>query len=249
MTRFVILTTQRSGSTVLTRTLDEHPHIFCAGEIFHESKANIHHAEWHFPNWKITGGKQSKLNKLVNYPNLRLNAVKHIRKFYSADDQVQAKGFKLMYSHIKSAPFIWNYIAGNNIKVIVLIRKNTFLTALSRYRMEKSGTAHSKENVLSSSLSVPAQPLLQQTLQLQVVNEKLLSLASLTDHLPVYYEEFGDWTGLMKKVDAFLNVPFANVQPVLKKVGAGDWRTAVSNYREIEDVFASNNAAQYLIQS
>ncbi len=249
MTPFVILSTQRSGSTVLTRTLDEHPDIFCAGEIFHESKENIHHAEWHFANWKITGGKGSKLNKLVNYPNLKWNAVNHIRKFFADDLTAKAKGFKLMYSHIKSAPFIWHYMVSSNTKTIVLIRKNTFKTALSRYRMAATGLAHSKQNVQSSAITVPAQSLLQQTLQLQNVNEKLLSLSEKTDRLVLYYEDFGDWTSIMQQTDAFLNVPFAGVVPVLKKISADNWQSEIKNYKEIEDVFARNNASQYLAYS
>src|SRR3982751_3669000 len=104
MTKFVILTTQRSGSTVLTRTLDKHPEIFCAGEIFLEAKAGVHHPEWHFSPWRIVGKKQSKLNKAINYINLKLNAIKHIKAFYADAQGINAKGFKLMYSHTKSAP-------------------------------------------------------------------------------------------------------------------------------------------------
>src|SRR3954464_11657072 len=119
MTKFVILTTQRSGSTVLTRTLDEHPEIFCAGEIFLETKKGMHHPEWHFPTWSIVDKKQSKLNKVINYVNLKLNAIKHIKAFYAdAPECLRAKGFKLMYSHIKSTPFIWDYIKKNDLKVI-----------------------------------------------------------------------------------------------------------------------------------
>lgn len=250
MTRFVILTTQRSGSTVLTRTLDEHPDIFCAGELFHESKAGVHHPEWHFPNWKLVGIKGSKLNKLINYPNLKLNAAKHLQTFYKDDGTVKAKGFKLMYSHIKSAPFIWNYIVSNNIKVIVLIRSNTFKMALSRYRMEKTGTAHSQDgNVSSSSITVPAEALLKQTLQLQNVNEKLLSLSEKTNRLVLHYEDFGNWTTLMQNVDEFLNVPFFDAKPVLKKVSRDNWKEEVKNHKEIENVFKQNNAEKYLFHS
>ncbi len=250
MTRFVILSTQRSGSTVLTRTLDEHPDIFCAGEIFHESKEGIHHAEWHFPAWKIVGGKGSKLNKLVNYPNLKWNAVKHLEKFFAEENTVKAKGFKLMYSHVKSGPFIWEYIKSSNTNVIVLIRSNTFKMALSRYRMERSGTAHSKDGKVASSLiTVPAGALLQQTLQLQSVNEKLLSLSQQTNRLILHYEDFADWTNVMQRTDTFLGVPFIDVKPVLKKISADNWKEEVKNYKEIEDVFAQNNASQYLVHS
>ena len=53
---FFILTAPRSGSTVLTRTLDQHPEIFCAGELFHPGD-DIYHPEWHFRFW---GTKKKK---------------------------------------------------------------------------------------------------------------------------------------------------------------------------------------------
>ena len=249
MTRFVILTTQRSGSTVLTRTLDEHPDIFCAGELFHESKKGVHHPEWHFPNWKIVGGKGSKLNKLVNYPNLKLNAARHLKNFYKDDNTVKAKGFKLMYSHIKSAPFIWNYITSNNIKVIVLIRSNAFKMALSRYRMSATGTAHSDKGKASlSAITVPAEALYQQTIQLHGVNEKLLSLSKDANRLVLHYEDFTDWTSLMQNVDEFLDVPFFDAKPVLKKISSDDWKEGVANYTEIENIFKQHNADSFLHQ-
>lgn len=34
MTKFIVFTTPRTGSTLLVKSLDTHPEIFCAGEIF-----------------------------------------------------------------------------------------------------------------------------------------------------------------------------------------------------------------------
>lgn len=249
MTCFVILTTQRSGSTVFTRTLDEHPDICCAGEIFHESKRNIHHAEWHFPSWKLVNSRGSRLNKLINYPNLRLNAVSHLRKFFKDDGTVKAKGFKLMYSHIKNAPFLWKYITKNPIKVIVLIRRSAFKMALSRYRLSTTGKAHTTEAVQAAAITIPARPLLQQTLQLQSVNEKLLSLSASSDRLVLYYEDFANWTSLLQKADNFLQVPFIDAAPVLKKMTADNWQDEVKNYKEIEEVFTLHKAERFLLCS
>lgn len=248
MTKFVILTTQRSGSTVLTRTLDEHSEIFCAGEIFLESNAGVHHPEWHFPNWSVTGKKQSKLNKLVNWTNLRLNAVKHIKSFYGdLPGGTKAKGFKLMYSHVKSAPFIWEYMRVNKVKVIVLIRDNAFRMALSRFKMSKTGVAHSDRVAGGSNkVKVPVQPLLQETMRLQQVNKKLLELSAGTDRLIISYKDFNDWNSLLLKIFTFLNVSVIHLPPVLKKVSAEDWRDDVENFLEIESVFKAHQLDTFL---
>ena len=246
MTKFVILTTQRSGSTVLTRTIDEHPEVFCAGEVFLESKAGMHHPEWHFPAWSIVGKKQSKVNKMVNYLNLKLNAIKHIKVFYSSAEGARAKGFKLMYSHIKSAPFIWDYIKNNDIKVIVLIRENVFRVALSRYRMNKTGVAHSDSKIQSQSINVPVQQLLQETSRLEQVNKKILELSAETNRILIYYRDFNDWNFLLGKIFAFLNVSTMALPPVLKKVSADDWRQGINNYKEIEAAFKVHHLDKYL---
>jgi hypothetical protein len=246
MTKFVILTTQRSGSTVLTRTLDEHPEIFCAGEIFLEAKAGMHHPEWHFPAWSIVGKKQSMLNKVVNQVNLKLNAVKHLKAFYADGQGANAKGFKLMYSHIKSAPFIWDYIKSNDIKVIVLIRENVFKMALSRYKMSKTGVAHSNSEVALKKITVPVQSILQEILRLEQVNKKIIDLSANTNRILIYYRDFNEWNILLQKTFAFLNVSTAALPPVLKKVSAEDWREEIENYKEIETVFKTNHLEKYL---
>ena len=246
MTKFVILTTQRSGSTVLTRTLDEHPEIFCAGEVFMETKTGMHHPEWHFPEWSIISKKGSKLNKVVNYVNFKLNAVNHIKAFYANSQGAKAKGFKLMYSHIKSAPFIWDYIRNNDIKVIVLIRENVFRMALSRYKMSKTGVAHSNTTVEKIKITVPVQPLLQETLRLEQVNEKIINLSADTNRILIYYRDFNEWNILLQRTFAFLNVSTAIFPPVLEKVSAEDWRQEIENYKEIETVFKNNHLEKYL---
>jgi hypothetical protein len=246
MTKFVILTTQRSGSTVLTRTLDEHPEIFSAGEIFLETKAGVHHPEWHFPAWSIVGKKQSKLNKVVNYVNLKLNAVKHIKAFYADEQEANAKGFKLMYSHIKSAPFIWDYIKSNDIKVIVLIRENVFRMALSRYKMSKTGIAHSNNGVQSRKITVPVQPLLQETLRLEQVNKKILELSANTNRILIYYRDFNEWNTLLQRIFTFLNVSMAALPPVLKKVSADNWQDDIENSAAIETALKANHLEKYI---
>ena len=47
MKEFVVLSGQRSGSTLVIRSLDTSPDIYCAGEILHPlKKSRIHHIDW-----------------------------------------------------------------------------------------------------------------------------------------------------------------------------------------------------------
>jgi LPS sulfotransferase NodH len=102
---FFILTAPRSGSTVLVQTLDKHPQIFCAGELFHQSD-KIYHPEWHYPFWGIK--KKKGFSRLIfsgaNYIKGYFSGVAHIKKFYTSRDEKDVRGFKLMIHQVKDFP-------------------------------------------------------------------------------------------------------------------------------------------------
>ena len=250
MTKFIIFTTQRSGSTVLTRTLDELPDVFCAGELLQTSN-DIHHPEWHFPSWGSDSNSHvvQRINKLINFPNLRFRVIPHIKKFYNANAKGEkARGFKLMFTHIKTATHLWQYLKASDTKVIVLIRKNVFKTTLSRYRKAENRVAHASTAAKAPSIQfhVPGDLLIKQMRDLERVNKNLIQFSGGMNRLVIYYEDFGNWDALMQQVQNFLGVEQKPVQPVLQKVGAGKWQDEVENYAEIETHLKQNNFTQYL---
>lgn len=248
MERFIIFTTQRSGSTVLTRTLDEHPEIFCAGELFHEIN-DIHHPEWHFPSWALSEKNKTlrKFDKIINYPNQRFRAIPHIKKFYAgATPGEKARGFKLMVSHMRTMPFLWHYLKEENIKVIVLIRKNIFKTALSRLRKDETRLPHLAGGQLGNkSISVAPEKLLRQLNYLENVNKQLIKYSEGMNRIILYYEDFAAWDAMLAKVFDFLQVSHVILQPVLSKLSGKDWREEVKNYQEIEQLMKEHNYTQY----
>jgi Sulfotransferase family len=249
MTNFIIFTTQRSGSTVLTRTLDGHPEIFCAGELFHES-TDIYHPEWHFPVWALSQKSKMlrKFDKILNYPNLRFRAIPHIKKFFnSPGSNEKARGFKLMISHMRSMPNMWDYLKKDNAKVIVLIRKNVFNTGLSRLRKDETRVPHAAGTVtVTEKFRVAPNKLLKHMQYLEKVNQELLDYTRDMPRIVLYYEDFGNWDAMMNQVFSFLEVGPQTLPPVLKKIGGTSWRDDVTNYEEIEKLLKENNYNQYL---
>lgn len=251
MTSFIIFTTQRSGSTVLTRTLDQHPEVLCAGELFHEIN-RIYHPEWHFPFVGITAKNKQLRNigKIMNYPNLLFRAISHIKKFYQADSKDEnARGFKLMYSQIKCMPHLWNYLKDNNIKVIVLIRKNIFKTGLSRLRMKITHLSHSEQKnqaIGNKQFYINPVKLLKHMQYIEKINRELIAKTDEMDRIIVYYEDFEQWKDLMEKICRFLKVERLSLQPALNKISGKDWKNEVSNHEEIEKFLKEKNYSQYL---
>src|SRR6478735_4090526 len=218
---FFILTAPRSGSTVLTRTLDQHPQIFCAGELFHPSD-KIYHAEWHFPftGTKKKKGFSRKLFSLTNYIKGYISGVSHIKKFYSTRNEKAIRGFKLMNGHTKDFPSVWNYLKNQDLKVIVLIRKNTFREALSSFRARKIGVFHSADDasLAEQKINVNAALLKKRVEHLEAINENILRLSEDKDRIIITYEEFENWQQMLDKVFKFLNIEKIEMQPELRKI-------------------------------
>jgi hypothetical protein len=255
ITHFIIFATQRTGSTVLARTLDKHPEIFCAGELFHEDN-NIYHLEWRFPSWALSGKNKilRKINKgsavfqVINYPNMRLRAIPHIKKFYQTiEAHEKARGFKLMIAHMRTMPYLWNYLKAKNTKVIVLIRKNIFKTALSHLIKDVTRIAHLTETLVEHTMvRIAPAKLLKYMHRLEKVNKQLIDYTESMDRIVLYYEDFDQWNDVLNKVFNFLEVSNVTLPPVLTKLSTKDWREEVTNYVEIEKLIQENNYTQYL---
>ncbi|MBG9376852.1 sulfotransferase [Panacibacter sp. DH6] len=252
MTNFIIFTTQRSGSTVLTKTLDEHPQVFVAGEIFHTNN-EIHHPEWHFPFKNYLGkgtarGMLMKVNKALNNIGMQNKIKKHLDAFYTATEAAEtARGFKLMQSQVKSNPAIWQYIKNNDVKIIVLVRKNIFETALSRYRGRETKVYHSDSTTTQKQkLQIPVAEFTAWLRTLEEANKKLLQQTEGMNRLVLYYEDFANWNNILQQTFGFLQVDMIAIPPALQKVGAKDWRAGIENYEELEKALQQTNYAGWL---
>ncbi len=236
---FFILTAPRSGSTVLTRTLDQHPQIFCAGELFHPS-GNIYHPEWHFKFWgkKKKKGFSRKIFSAFNFLNGQVFATKHLKKFYAEKDKKQIRGFKMMMGHTKDFPAAWKFLYQEGYKIIVLIRENTFREALSSFRARKIGVFHSKENteLAEKKVKINAQQLKKRIDELEAIKNNILKVSEGTNRIVITYEDFENWQEMLNKIFNFLQVDKIEMQPELRKVSSANWRDGVENYGEVEAV-------------
>ena len=249
MEKFLIISTPRSGSTVLVRSLDEHPEIFCAGEIFNTSN-DIHHSEYHFPSWGFDSTNHSilTLNRFINYPNHRFRSIPHVKKFYNSNTKGEkTRGFKLMLSNIKSAPYLWQYIKNENVKAIVLIRKNVFKTIISRHRKNANRIPHITEGKAPSIFfKLPVANLIDQIKILEAANENLLQCSEQMNRIILHYEDLFNWDETMNSIQKFLSVNIIALPAVLKKISAQRWQDEIENYTEVEKLMRQNGFEKYL---
>src|SRR5262249_19790651 len=148
----------------------------CAGELFF-FKGDIYHTEHQYPFWRFP--VSSKVNYLINYPKIFLTLNNFLNKFYekNSKDLIKAKGFKLMHFQTYYTPCILNYIRKNNIKVIVLMRKNILRNTLSDLRARSTKVYHSNDNAIATAtmpmFKVELQELTTKMRQIEGFNKEL----------------------------------------------------------------------------
>lgn len=130
MTPFVILSTGRSGSTLLCKALSDHPGVHAYGEVFH-----------------LVAEKRS----LVNGTRYRDDAdpIRYLQDVVWKDPNETGKpviGFKLFHFHARLTTRqvrLWDYLRANpQILKVLLIRENVFDVYVSTQRARSSDIWH-----------------------------------------------------------------------------------------------------------
>ncbi len=248
MTKFVVFTTPRTGSTLLVKSLDTHPEIFCAGELFFLKKG-IFHKESQYPFIRIPF-VGNKINYLVNYPRLLLGLKIFLDRFYSGDGVTRkAKGFKLMHFQTYYTPGIFDYLKNNSVKTIVLIRRNVLRNALSDLRARSTKVYHNESGGKSSAIPkfmVNIPELAAKMTQIQGFNRQLELASKDLDRKIIYYEDFEEWPQTISGVLKYLQVSDIPLAAVSKKLNPDKLHEMIENYKELEDWLNKNGYAEFL---
>ncbi|MBS1729233.1 MAG: sulfotransferase [Bacteroidetes bacterium] len=235
-TKFVIITLPRSGSTVLVKTLDHHPEIYCAGELFYFS-GNIYHTENQFPFWKIKN-LGNKINYVINFPNVWFRLKRFMNAFYlNQDPKFIAVGYKMMYQHILYMPGIMTYLKKNHVKVILLTRNDLLRNALSDMRARESGIYHREpggQHNPDKKLHVNLELLSEKMKETKRWADKLHQVVKGMDILEIDYADFGDWTAMTGKIFNFLGVSNINLRPASERLNPLMLDDMIENAEEVK---------------
>jgi len=248
MTKFVVFTTPRTGSSLLIKTLDTHPEIFCAGELFF-FKGDIYHTEYKYPFWKFP--VSNKVNYLINYPKIFLTLKSFLNKFYGQnnEDSIKAKGFKLMHFQTYYIRGIFKYIKKNDIKVIVLIRKNVLRNTLSDLRARFTKVYHNSGDTATATLpmlKVDIHELARKMQQIEGFNKQLERSTANLNRKIVYYEDFENWKETISGVLNYLSVTDMPLQPASRKLNPDKLKDMIENFTEVSKWLSNNKYDQYL---
>lgn len=240
MSNFIILTSQRTGSTLFWRYLDQHPSIGVFGELLLKTSRK---------DESYKAFKNLTLNSKIRHLFDKKNSVdQFLNKVFSSDKPVQSIGFKLMYDQINKPIDKW--INNNEIKIIHLVRRNTLKVILSLKTAKKRKLYHStgKEKIEKVNIKLKPKKTLKEIETIQKNIKKYRELYLKKDYIEIFYEDFvEDMNKQAQEIFSFLGLnPFKCSTIPLKKINPDSIQAIVDNYDEIETFFKKTKYSEFL---
>jgi LPS sulfotransferase NodH len=231
-TRFVIIGRSRSGSNLLRSLLNAHPHIEAYGEIFRSQEA----MDWdHIGSLKNDKMQQQLWQDPVKFINERV--------FRPYPKATAAVGFKIFYYHAQDGSWqtVWPYLEQmTSLRVIHIKRRNILETHLSRKRAEVTdswvNTGGKTEKPIAVTLDYA--DCLADFERTRGYEEEFDGRFAHHPKIEVIYENLAqDYNAEMTRVQEFLGVPYAPVQPAIFKQSRQTLREAITNYDDLKRQF------------
>lgn len=239
--RFVIVASARTGSTLVTRSLNQHGRVVTYGEIMRQ--ADLFPAR--FPE---LGNSEA----LFRSEPVRFLEERIYRKY---PQEVSAVGFKIFYSHAPRdtewGRAVWEYLAGQPaLRVIHLRRRNLLAGHVSRKKaaaadewIKYSGATQ------SAAVTLDFDDTLARFEQSQKWEREYEAMFAGHPLLDLAYEDVSaDYAGEMRRVQTFLSLPPRDIPPATKKRPPQPLAEQIANYHELKARFAGTPWAEYFTE-
>lgn len=238
---FVLLSTQRSGSTWVIDMLNSHPAITAYSELLLE---NAHgKPEWGGAKdlgfWNDYYGTEHA--RCSDTPRRGL-LYKYLDQVYAPRANCSAIGFKLMYGQFGAFPELFDYMKKREVKVVHLIRENLLDILLSKETASQRDIFHSRvEDQLGEvRINLDTRQLLQR-LETQLggmERARRIFEGSGLPYLEVMYEDLISDAAWFDQILDFLCVSTAraSLSSSLKKLNKAPHRDLIENYESVETV-------------
>lgn len=236
---FVILTTQRSGSTWMVDVLDSCIDTSVYGELFLPEKMKWHAGSSDFPQfYEARQGRRP------------LATFGYLRQLYH---QPGHTGFKLMYSNLRTYPEIMLYLCLWRLPVVHLIRHNVLDIVLSAEMARANGQWH----VTAVQTATPVRqvsldphtllPRLRRLRKKTEVNRQWLRVCRMP-HLEISYEDLLADPANFHQVYEFLGLAASSDEPqsAFSKIRTASYQDEIRNFAEIQAILAESEFAGLL---
>ena len=241
---FVIVGTQRTGTTWLRTLLDSHPSIHCFGEVLNLDDVT----EASYPKY-VGAAPGRKLRHWLHRSGL---LDEYLDQLLQSDSGTSA-GFKLMYSMTSWYPYqfpmVLAYVRRRDLAVIHLTRQDVFRTHLSRVTARARKLWHTDKTLgARPPVAIPTATLLKslRTLSHQdlIWRRKLAEFQPLSISYEDLVDNFDVTTGqILAYLDADSEVA---LNSNLKKINSDELHDVIENFEDVRDVLAGSEFAALL---
>jgi LPS sulfotransferase NodH len=230
MRKFVVISTQRTGSTLLIKLLDSHPEVLCAGEIFYPPSGS---------EYAIRRYIDQSLGRSLKNQIARRRLVKEFLDDFYSQQGYSAIGFKFMYSqarHIpRCYPSVMRYLEDNHIHVIHGVRNNLLRVVLSRVSSKSSGVYRSTTPVERKPIYLPPKALVKELSRLREEGSRWEDRLSSLPYMQVDYESLMSNRGAEEqRILEFVGAEkAAELTSPFTKLAAKGVKEMIQNYDEV----------------
>lgn len=158
MRPFVIITTQRSGSGLLTSLLNSHPEITCYHELLLNDELD---SPYNFYNYWL--GEIGRDPANLAYHGCYRVTDRFLERTFAHGEGAVAVGFNIKYNHLAHIPWMLDRLQAMGVGVIHLIRWNLLKThvseALNQMQAKLGRKAHGTSKLPTARLALDAQGL------------------------------------------------------------------------------------------
>lgn len=225
-TRFVIVTTGRTGSTRLRLLLDSHPLITCHGELFGENLSTL----------AAPGSEPHR--RLLAERDLDPAGFAMQRAF--APTGAAAVGFKILHQQLLQRwPGLLDALQrAQDVRIIHLVRRNGIKRFMSEYFV---GTVTGKNVYFQDEplpriepVVVPVTILLERLSEERRQSDRIRAVfADHPCHEVAYEESLDDDGPALRAAQEFLGVPPASLTAPIRKILPDDLRQLIANFDEV----------------
>ena len=275
---FVIITSGRTGSTLLRLWLNDLENIRCHGEVFNTGY-NSKDGFREFCNHKKTKQFLYKLhfNKKTRWfikPIIKKLIIQFLQslihnpehsapwtstqtwndfKVQDTNKNVQSVGFKLPYYQFFQFKYLDDWMHINNVKIIHLIRENVLKQYLSGKAVkERKGVYHSEMKHNDVSIFLNADTIFNELNQIKSeVDYFKQKYSEDKNYLEIEYEDFIKNTEeVFYKIREFLEISSEEFKEFrLKKLNSDNVETLITNYKEIKERLKGSQFEKYFFEN
>ena len=245
-TRFMILSSQRSGSAWLVSTLNKLENSTAYGELFLSERRDSGKRQWD-SDFAYPRYIEIKPAGLVVRP---FSTFSYLKAVYRESGTV---GFKMMYSQLRLYPETLAYLIRHRIWVIHLVRLNHLNVVISGEIKARTGQAHLLSDQSAPEayqITLDSNTLLRRLKVLRrniLIGRGVLRWSGLP-HIEIDYEDLAQDPSRFNLIWNFLsiNVKGGPPQSDLVKMRKGGHADVISNYDQVKNALANSQFAELI---